>query len=595
MRLVRLDSSNDPNPEADIVFVHGLDGDYRKTWTGSKDYLFWPQWISQEFPTCRIWSFDYPAAKSDWFGGSSMPLVDRAIGFAHSLDAEGVGDRPCIFVTHSLGGLVTIQMLRHRRDTWPATAGPNRLIDKLAGIVSFATPHHGSFWASFATTFSKVCRPSLSTQDLERADHHLADLMHWFRVFVADNGLPLSIYCETQPLYGVALVVDRISADPGFPGVVPVPLDADHISICKCDSTDTLFYRGMCKFIRDRLTDRRPIAYRMNAEKEASIHLGLDNIPLRYSMSVATADSDLTLSYKLNREVTPPLIYPSLPYLDTLRHGGLLTARTYKRNAIGCSFPALDFKIVNNGPKTLFLSEAAFAVDYSRPLKYPVLIFRDRSDRSFELVNLGAGSAQSVQLRFTFCPSGDTPVFSADYRHTIDVGDIVEHATVDLQKEFERAESEYPAELVSRIEEAADRDQLVAAAGEVSWLEPNDNVRKVCRFVANVYIGSQLYGLPGPPSFIYDLKLRSNASAYTETVPVSQVIQAGATDRFQIALCCEIPSEHRFTVSLRSTDREVLSSEIMLEVFMPRSQFAIIRSRESIEQARSPFVADDQK
>jgi hypothetical protein len=484
-------------------------------------------------------------------------------------------------------------MLRDCSDSSPSATEPNSIIDNLAGIVLFGTPHHGSFWASTAALFGKVLRTTLSVQDLQRGDLHLANLVHWFRSFVVNHKVPLLAYSETKPLWGIGLVVDRVSADPGIPGLVPVPLESDHVDMCKCQTTDALSYQGVCKFVRDRLADCRPITAQPIAEGGLSVHLGLDDVPLRHGSSVFTADRDLTLSYKLDRTAAPTRIYAFLPYLDDLKCGGPIKGRTFKTMPIAPSFPGLDFKIANNWSKTVFISEAEFAVKYSRPLRHPVLIFRDRSAYSFEIRNEGAGPAINVQLRFTFAPSGEMPVFSSDHRHIIDVGNIEDHIIVDLEEEMDKACGQYAADLVRRIEEAATRDNVITAVGEMAWSESPGGARISCRFVTDVYVGPIRYGMPGPPSYIYDLQLRADGTSYMETVPVSQVIEAGATDRFQIALYCDAPAEHHFTINLKSTEAVVLSAEIALETFMPRSRFAIIRSRNSMGTDRLPFQAKE--
>jgi hypothetical protein len=260
--------------------------------------------------------------------------------------------------------------------------------------------------------------------------------------------------------------------------------------------------------------------------------------------------------------------------------------------SIAPSFPTLDFKVANNGSRTVLLSEAELAVQYSRPLRYPLLIFRVRGNRSFIIVNEGAGPALDTQVRFTLSPSGERPVFADEYRHVIDVGDIEADVIVDLEGKL--ATADYPGDLASRIAEAADRDKVVTAVGEVSWTESIAGSRKTCRFITDVYIGPNLYGFPGPPSFIYDVQLRSDATSYMETVPVSQIITPGSTDRFQVALYCDTSSEHRFTVILKSTETVVLSAEIDLEMFVPRSiakGLALIRS--SLGKPRLPFQTED--
>lgn len=62
---------------ADLVFVHGLRGGSRKTWTKSNDAsLFWPQtWLPQDeaFKRTRIHTFGYD---SNWQKGSTLRILD---------------------------------------------------------------------------------------------------------------------------------------------------------------------------------------------------------------------------------------------------------------------------------------------------------------------------------------------------------------------------------------------------------------------------------------------------------------------------------------------------------------------------------------
>lgn len=57
---------------------------------------------------------------------------------------------------------------------------------------------------------------------------------------------------------GGILVVDRTTADPGIPGVTPIVLDEDHISICKPASKDALVYRQVRQMIEELLTTIEP-------------------------------------------------------------------------------------------------------------------------------------------------------------------------------------------------------------------------------------------------------------------------------------------------------------------------------------------------
>ncbi|KAL8781300.1 MAG: hypothetical protein Q9213_006075 [Squamulea squamosa] len=105
-------------PSIDIIFVHGLGGTSRQTWSRNKSPdLFWPhKWlpIEPEIQTARILSFGYNAS----FSATGPPSLASISDFAKDLlygmkfgkdDAMkelGIGKRPVIFVVHSMGGLV---------------------------------------------------------------------------------------------------------------------------------------------------------------------------------------------------------------------------------------------------------------------------------------------------------------------------------------------------------------------------------------------------------------------------------------------------------------------------------------------------------
>ena len=60
--------------------------------------------------------------------------------------------------------------------------------------------------------------------------------------------LTTAVYYEKYPTKGV-LLVPRESADPGLTGVEPVPIDKDHVSICKPESVDDTVFLGVKRHI----------------------------------------------------------------------------------------------------------------------------------------------------------------------------------------------------------------------------------------------------------------------------------------------------------------------------------------------------------
>ena len=244
----------------DVVFIHGLGGGSHSTWT--KDAVadgFWPVWIATDFPDLGVWTLGYHADVSAWTS-ESMPLADRGTAILEELANEGIGERPIIFITHSMGGILAKQLLRHATSygvkRWESIAS------RTCGLAFLATPHAGADVAGFADLVRLVLRTNEQVSELKAHHSRLRELHAWFLKFQNERGLVCRTYCETLELRpGVLgltlpkgiLVVDQTSAEPHVPGEVAIPLDEDHISISKPTSRDAPMYKSIRRFIREAL------------------------------------------------------------------------------------------------------------------------------------------------------------------------------------------------------------------------------------------------------------------------------------------------------------------------------------------------------
>ena len=237
--LFQISGCSNEDREADVVFVHGLGGDAKQTWhpDGHPD-KFWPKWLGEKLPNVGVWSLDYEAAKMKW-NGDALPLSDRAKDVLGRLMLGGIGSRPIIFVTHSLGGLVVKQLLRHAKEMaiedWTAIG------ESTCGIVFIATPHSGSDLSGYMSMVSTFARPTAAVADLEAHHPRLRELNEWFRNNFAALRMRVTVLYETKKTMGIT-VVNATSADPGLAGVPLIPIEADHITICKPESTTSLVY-----------------------------------------------------------------------------------------------------------------------------------------------------------------------------------------------------------------------------------------------------------------------------------------------------------------------------------------------------------------
>lgn len=258
--LHRISPTDNPGRKADVVFIHGLGGDAFGTWRHNQGVdASWPHWIAEEFPDVAVWSLGYAASPTRWarwlpafLGGTSdagyaMSLPDRAQQVLDLLVHRGIGERPIMFVCHSLGGLLAKQVLRKSVDA--SDERERQVATSTRAVLFLATPHTGADLASLLNTFRAVFGATVSIEDLREHDAHLRDLYDWYRGHAPDLGIRTRTYYETRGVRGLH-IVKPTSAHPGI-GDNPVALDDDHLSIAKPRSRDA----QVCDAARGLLRD----------------------------------------------------------------------------------------------------------------------------------------------------------------------------------------------------------------------------------------------------------------------------------------------------------------------------------------------------
>jgi hypothetical protein len=188
-----------------------------------------------------------------------MPIADRGNAILNEMESDDFGDRPIIFIAHSLGGIMVKQLLRSA-----VTLNVSRW-EKIAantlGIVFIATPHAGSGLATFASFIGMLLRITETAEGLKRHDSRLRELHGWFLGFCQKQRLLCRTFGESREVREVLgrklpkgiMVVDQTSAEPNIPGERAVFLDENHISISKPISKQAPLYKGVKRFLNECL------------------------------------------------------------------------------------------------------------------------------------------------------------------------------------------------------------------------------------------------------------------------------------------------------------------------------------------------------
>ncbi|KAL8893845.1 MAG: hypothetical protein Q9192_004863 [Flavoplaca navasiana] len=249
---------------ADLVFVHGLGGGSRSTWTkNGEPSLYWPKkWLPNDpgFRDVRIHSFGYD---SNWEKESSLNIHDFSKSLLASIhDCPSMSQTtdvgtiilpsysrkmiplqgnkfckslppgiPLVLIGHSMGGLVIKRayILAQQKKDFVSTAR------RIQAIFFLATPHRGADLAQLLTKILNITpgqRPFV--KDLHRNSLATQSINDEFPQYSRD--LQLFSFYETLPTsYGVgkSLVVDKDLATLNYANERTAYLDANHRDVCK--------------------------------------------------------------------------------------------------------------------------------------------------------------------------------------------------------------------------------------------------------------------------------------------------------------------------------------------------------------------------
>jgi pimeloyl-ACP methyl ester carboxylesterase len=205
-----------------IVFVHGVLGDGQTTWSNGTAY--WPTMLAADhaFDGADIFVYAYPT--SMW---ATLSPDELAENLRLQLNAHGVSNHQrLVFLTHSLGGLVTRAYLLKNR----------AVADRTTFAYFYSTPTEGSQVASLATLLSR--NPQFGNMKPIDADNYLGNLLRqWLSA-----QYKIASYCayEKRSTYGLPIVTFQSAS--ALCNKPLDPIDLDHINIVKPSNIDAYSY-----------------------------------------------------------------------------------------------------------------------------------------------------------------------------------------------------------------------------------------------------------------------------------------------------------------------------------------------------------------
>lgn len=224
----------------------------------------WPRdWLANDLDSVRILGVNYQTYLSDWlaeYPRERRTIQQRAKHILEELRNAGLGERPIIWVAHSMGGLLVKQILLYsnesndqlKKDTRkPSTS----LIEQTKGIIFYSVPHFGADITRWPLKLSRLVLPSEEVRFLQKDSPQLQQLQQQFRQLAARFQIQVLTLNESLKsrisTHGLVLSTKLVQTEPDlFDHERSYMLQQDHFHICKPSNRHSLSYKLTAQFIR---------------------------------------------------------------------------------------------------------------------------------------------------------------------------------------------------------------------------------------------------------------------------------------------------------------------------------------------------------
>jgi ankyrin repeat protein len=246
---------------ADVIFVHGLNGDPHGTWKGESN-VFWPQdLLANDLEKCSIWTYTYDS-NIVMEKQVSEPIKSIVEDLADNLitSVEKATQNHLIWVCHSLGGLLVKTALTRSR-LKPGSFITQPIFSRTKGVIFVGTPHTGSALSTRSALFANIMSvfsghsPGTRHETMigeRRLDSTITLTTSDFAVLMDEEHFPIVSLYETKPMLteaGPRTIVSSLTRL-HHPQESWDYIEGNHLSMCKFDTREEIGYQKILSALR---------------------------------------------------------------------------------------------------------------------------------------------------------------------------------------------------------------------------------------------------------------------------------------------------------------------------------------------------------
>ncbi len=288
--------------------------------------------------------------------------------------------------------------------------------------------------------------------------------------------------------------------------------------------------------------------------------------------------------YQLTRDGNVINIEPKITDLERrLRKGEVIEGPRYQ-GFFEWEFPNLSFKLANNSPETILLSEVVFIVERSAIDNDPILVVAPRAKAGSILIrNEGWGRVVNPVLDLGIYPleSCSPAKFRTETVKGKKLSDFTARTTVNIS-------SYLPTEFVSNYRRCAagtGKHCSVCVYSALSY-QSTDGSTKEVKYATRLFPDDSEYGDDSAvggsldSTGEYGTFLKVSKSGYEVRIPISQEIRPKEAEHFSISVWTDRSAHFRLRVLLVDSEgRNIGDKRVSIGIFVPRSAHLIRQGR----------------